>query len=369
MPATAPLSLTPPLEVTNTPTDPAHRLPGPTPTPWSQQVLVERAADHVARLLTLDHHSPELDAFTHDVDAIGNQTITVSAELCAHLLSGADSNFADTGAAGTPVDVALTDLRRSIDGLDPAQLTRRRKLLGLIPVGDPLTDYLRGVDERRGHIDHTLAELTDTRDELRKDNVVLAHEKTRLWDLLGELNQHIVLVEELDRAATAALAALAALEGPDPERATALRGTAEHSIRRKLQDLLAHQAVTAQSHLAIDLVITSNTELSAGIHRATTTTAAAMQTAQALITQKLIGARVRGAADASTALAARASQVAESAGDHARQQAGLTEAFQSIYETMRDVEQHRTEAAEAYGSTVAALRTDLARATTTSPWK
>lgn len=367
-----PLSLTPPAEVTPIKeTDLQQELPGPQLEKTARADLTRRAHDHATNLAALDPLAPDFQAVIRDIEAIGDRTITSTTDISNRLLDSPDTALSDKGGTDTPVAMTLTELRRTVDDLDPSQATKRRKLLGMIPFGNRVVDYLRRFESQRSHLDGIVERLNDSRDELRKDNAVLEQEKVRLWEMLGQLNQDVVLTQELDRKITETVEDM---ESSDPEKAAKLRDSALFYIRQKHQDLLTHAAVSVQSYLAINMVISNNTELSKGVHRATTTTMSALtttlMTAQALKNQQAVTSQVEAVNHTASGLIERTAEMNKTNSVAIQKQAAettldlesLRKAFDSIYETMDEVDAYRAEAATAMGSTITSLRGELARA-------
>ena len=103
--------------------------------------------------------------------------------------------------ATSQVSQSLLDLRKTIEGLDPAKASGVRKLLGIIPFGDQLRDYFHRYESAQFHINTILNALYQGQDELRKDNAALEQEKLQLWETMQRLAQYVYVVERLDRFA------------------------------------------------------------------------------------------------------------------------------------------------------------------------
>lgn len=367
--STTPLSLTPPAEVSAVAEDDIKQnLPGPQLTPSAKEDLTSRAQERANHLATIDPLSPGFQKLIADIEAIGTKTITSTTGISNRLLRSPESALTDKGSKDAPVATTLTELRRTVEDLDPAQAQGKKKFLGLIPFGDKIADYFRRFESQQSHIDAIVVRLEDSRDELRKDNAVLKQEKNRLWEMLGQLNQDVFIVQELDRIATDAVEDL---ESTDPEKANKLRNSALFYIRQKQQDLLTHAAVSVQSYLTIDTVISNNTELSKGVHRATTTTVSALKTAvmtaQALSTQKQVVNQVAAVNDMTSGLIESTSELNKTNSVAIQKQAtettinmdSLQKAFANIRETVAEVEQYRAGAAESMSATITSLRFEL----------
>ena len=60
---------------------------------------------------------------------------------------------------GQLVGKTLLDLRRTVEDLDPSQATGVKKVLGMIPFGDKITDYFRKYQSAQSHLDGILNSL------------------------------------------------------------------------------------------------------------------------------------------------------------------------------------------------------------------
>lgn len=375
-----PLSLTPPAtdlvapaEVEPVSIEDLHDdLPGPPVAPGTKKDLQRRAHEHASALSTIDPMSPQFQSFLADVDAIGARTITSSSEVSNKLLDSPESSLADRGGKDTPVAANLTQLRRTIDDLDPSQMDFKRKLLGVIPFGSKVVDYQRRFESQRSHLDAIVERLSDSRDELRKDNAVLEREKARLWEMLSQLKHEVYLVRFLEREVESLVADL---ETSDPERAAKIRDSALFHVRQRHQDLMTHAAVSVQGYLAIEMVVKNNTELSKGVQRATQTTMAALttslMTSQALANQGAVNDQVTAVNEMTSNLidrnaaanAAGTARIQKQAGQATIDIESLKKAFTAIYESMDAVDEYRAEAAESMSSSITALHEVMSEAT------
>ena len=245
---------------------------------------------YVDGLMTAQVGSPELASKADDIRLMGDADIRAAADTSNRLLQMPVKELREGGVSGTSqVSKSLLDLRKTVESLDPSEATIGKKLLGLIPFGDSLTDYFRRYESSQKQIDAIVRALYNGQDELRKDNAALNLEKQHLWDTMARLHQYIYVAESLD---TRVSTAIAELDATDPARAKALREDVLFYVRQKHQDLLTQLAVSIQGYLAIDIIIKNNIELIKGVDRATTTTVAALRTAvivaQALNNQRLV---------------------------------------------------------------------------------
>ena len=315
--------------------------------------------DYLGSLLTVAPRSPEFAAKASDVRSMGDLDIRRAAESSNRLLSSPIRAMKEGGLSeGSKVGSTLLELRRTVEDLDPAEASRTRKLLGLIPFGEKVDDYFRKYQSAQSHLDAILHALRDGQDELGKDNAALNLEKQQLWEAMGRLNQYVYIAERLD----ASLAAhVADLELSDPERAKALRDDVLFYVRQKHQDLLTQLAVSIQNYLAIDIVIKNNIELIKGVDRASTTTISALRTAvivaQALGNQKLVLDQITALNTTTSAMIERTSEMLRDNSVAIQQQAAsstiglpqLQAAFANIYATMDAIDTFKVAGAGQHG--------------------
>ncbi len=315
--------------------------------------------------------SPEFAAKADDVRLMGDTDIRQAADSSNRLLQLPVKELREGGVSGTSqVSKSLLDLRRTVEELDPSEKTLGRKLLGILPFGDSLTDYFRRYESSQKQIDAIVKALYRGQDELRKDNAALNLEKQNLWDTMGRLNQYIYVASALD---TQLAAKIAQLEVADPERARALREDVLFYVRQKHQDLLTQLAVSIQGYLAIDIIIKNNLELIKGVDRATTTTVAALRTAvlvaQALNNQKLVLDQITALNTTTSNMIAATSKMLRDQSAAIQQQAAsatlglpqLQQSFADIFATMDSIDTFKVKALDSMAQTIGVLETETAK--------
>jgi uncharacterized protein YaaN involved in tellurite resistance len=311
--------------------------------------LDEKVDAFVAELVALDANSPEFGKKVDQLTTMGRKEINEAA--------GASNRFLDRPVKAidkdTGIGADLTQLRRTVEDLDPGRGVKPRKLFGIIPWGGGLRNYFMKYQSAQTHISKILAALASGKDELLMDNAAIDTERQKLWKTMGKLEQMIHISKAMD----AALEAKAnELDATDPAKAKAIRETALFYTRQRTTDLLTQMAVTVQGYLALDLVKKNNVELVKGVDRASTTTVSALRTAvtvaQALTNQKLV-------LDQITALNTTTANMIESTGELLKTQSAeihkqaasatipletLQRAFQNIYDTMDTIDRFKIEA-------------------------
>jgi len=375
--AAAPAPLTPPDQVLTltAPEAPAPvvatQAPRMAPAVQADQVpaLDARVATFMEALTSAAPRSPELTEQADAVRTMGDADIRKAAETSNRLLQQPVRALKEGGLAeGSTVGRTLLELRRTVEDLDPSQVTGGRKILGFIPWGDTVVDYFRRYQSAQAQLDGILHSLRSGQDELTRDNVALTLEKTNLWSTMGRLNQYVYIAERLDEQVAARVAEL---EPSDPDAATALRQDVLFYVRQKHQDLLTQLAVSIQSYLAIDVIIKNNIELIKGVDRATTTTVGALRTAvivaQALGNQKLVLDQITALNQTTSGLIQRTSEmlrdnstaIQEQAASSTLGMAELQAAFANIYATMDSIDEFKVKALDTMAQTIGVLETEV----------
>ncbi|MDQ1461242.1 MAG: hypothetical protein QOI08_2726 [Actinomycetota bacterium] len=331
--------------------------------------LDEKVAEYVESIVALDVHSPAFSQQAADVRQMGDAEIQASAETSNRLLSSPVRAMHNGPLTeGGKVASTLTELRRTVEDLDPKHATGGHKLLGLIPFGDKLRDYFQRYESAQSHLDAIVKALYDGQDELRKDNAALEQEKLHLWETMQRLTQYAYVAEHLDAAL---VAKIAEIEVSDPDKAKTLREDVLFYARQKHQDLLTQLAVSIQGYLAIDLVRRNNVELIKGVDRATTTTIAALRTAvivaQALSNQKLVLNQIDALNTTTSSLIESTSELLATQSVEINKQAAsstvsldaLKTAFQNVYQSMDAIDAFKVQALDSMAQTVSTLKTQI----------
>ena len=261
--------------------------------PAAQAGLDERAQTFLTGLLSADSHSGVFQEKANAIHNLGQDEIRQAASMSSRMLDRPmrETNLG-TLSEGAQIAKGLTDLRRTVEDLDPSRagdLFSVRKLLGIIPFGGKIEAYFDRYQSAQSNLNAILNTLAKSQDELRKDNAAIEQEKVNLWALMTKLRQYVYVGRAVDMALTERLAAL---DSTDPEKARIVREELLFAVRQRVTDLLTQLAVSVQGYLALDLVRRNNLELIKGVDRASTTTVSALRTAvivaQALANQKLV---------------------------------------------------------------------------------
>ncbi|GMM93412.1 toxic anion resistance protein [Qipengyuania sp. MTN3-11] len=329
--------------------------------------LQSKVDSFVDDLVNEDANSPEFGKKVDQITNMGRKEIMAAA--------GMSNRFLDRPVRAMDKDEGvganLSELRRVVEDLDPGKrgkLSGTRKILGIIPFGNKLTNYFRSYQSAQTHIQSILSNLASGKDELIMDNAAIDVERQKLWEAMGNLEQMIHISKALDEKLEEKAADL---DATDPAKAKAIRETALFYVRQRTQDLLTQMAVSVQGYLALDLVKKNNVELVKGVDRASTTTVGALRTAvtvaEAMTNQRLVLGQI-------TALNETTAGIIDSTSTMLREQTGkiheqaaastipletLQRAFQNIYDTMDEVDAFKLRALDSMKQTVTLLSSEV----------
>lgn len=337
--------------------------------------LNTRVQEFVSAVLNFHPHSDEFKNKVANVHNLGSAEIRAAANASNRMLQrptqSLKNGLFDDGA---PIARTLTDLRKTVEDLDPSRqgdLFAPKKLFGIIPFGNRMRDYFLQYQSAQGHINAILQGLYNSQDELRKDNAAIEQEKANLWAMMQKLEQYVYVGKQLD---TELEGRINEIEAQNQEKARIVKEEVLFYLRQKVQDLLTQLAVSIQGYLALDMIRKNNLELIKGVDRATTTTISALRTAvivaQALANQKLV-------LDQINALNTTTSNLIESTSAMLKQQSGqiqqqavsatvsldkLKTAFANIYQTMDMMADYKIKALDNMRQTVDVLSTEVDKA-------
>lgn len=329
--------------------------------------LATKVDNFVADLVAQDANSPEFGQKVDQLTNMGRKEIATASNMSNRFLDRPIRAMDKDEGVGAD----LAELRRVVEDLDPGRrgkLSGKRKILGIIPFGNKLTNYFRSYQSAQTHIQSILGNLASGKDELVMDNAAIDVERQKLWEAMGNLEQMIHISKQLD----AKLEEKAEeLDATDPAKAKAIRETALFYVRQRTQDLLTQMAVSVQGYLALDLVKKNNIELVKGVDRASTTTVGALRTAvtvaEAMTNQRLVLGQITALNETTAGIIDSTSTMLRDQTGKIHQQAAsstipletLQRAFQNIYDTMDEVDRFKLEALSSMKQTVNVLSDEV----------
>src|SRR4029078_5355377 len=156
--------------------------------------LDKRVAQFVDELAALDSNSPDFGKKVDQLTAMGRKEIAEAA--------GASNRFLDRPVKAidkdTGIGADLTELRRTVEALDPKEATKTKKFLGIIPFGNRIDRYFDKYRGSQPHIQKTLGSLATDKDELLMDNAAIDTERANLWKTMHKLEQMVHISKTLD---------------------------------------------------------------------------------------------------------------------------------------------------------------------------
>ncbi|MCP5158734.1 MAG: toxic anion resistance protein [Gammaproteobacteria bacterium] len=370
---TPPEVLTPPAPVASVAPEQAHNMVKLDPETVAS--LNTRVREFVSAMLTLPPHSDEFKDKIANIHNLGAADIRAAANVSNRMLQrptqALNSGLFDDGA---PISRTLTDLRKTVENLDPSRqgdLFAPKKLFGIIPFGNRLRDYFLQYQSAQSHINAILQALYNGQDELRKDNAAIEQEKANLWAMMQKLEQYVYVGKQLDSELENHIHEI---EAQNAEKARIVKEEALFYLRQKVQDLLTQLAVSVQGYLALDMIRKNNLELIKGVDRATTTTVSALRTAvivaQALANQKLVLDQINALNATTSNLIESTSALLKQQSAQIQQQAAsatvnpnqLKTAFANIYQAMELMSDYKVKALDNMRLTVDTLSNEVEKA-------
>jgi uncharacterized protein YaaN involved in tellurite resistance len=343
--------------------------------PDEQAKLDAQVQRYVGDLAALDIHDDDFKRQIGALETLGHAEIAQAASVSNRLLDRPMRAMRDPGSQAPEVSRGLSDLRATIESLDPSKrdLLSPRRLLGIIPFGNRLRQYFDQYVSAQSHLNAIIETLYRGKDELLRDNAAIEEQKTQMWSLMQKTQAMIYLCKKIDAELSAKVAEL---ETTDPERAKVLKESALFPVRQKGVDLLTQMAVNLQGYQALDLIKHNNSELIKGVDRATTTTVSALRTAvavaQALTSQRLVLGQISALGATTSNMIEATSQMLSEQGVAIYKQAAeptlqldqLHKAFENVYAAMDAVDEYKLKAADSLAQTATALEGEVEKAKT-----
>lgn len=336
--------------------------------------LDELARAFAEDVLSAGTHSPEFRRKLDAVHDLGLPEQRAAAQSSNRMLERPlRATKAGALAEGSDILQGLTELRRTVEELDPSTAPTPRRLFGLLPGAKKVQNALDKYQSAQAHLNGILESLYRGQDELRKDNATIETEKVHLWETMQKLRQYVHVGQAVDAALTAELTRLAQT---DPEKARIVSEELLFAVRQRVTDLLTQLAISIQGYLALDLVRRNNLELIKGVDRATTTTVSALKTAlmvsQALGTQQAVLGQVNAVNDTTGKMISSTAQLLRQQSTQIQQQAGsatvdpqiIQAAFREVYGALDSLSAYRMQALDRFRDTIQVLDQEVTQAQT-----
>ena len=336
--------------------------------------LDEMARAFVQDVTRLDAHGEGFKRKLDSVHALGMDEQRAAAQVSNRMLERPlRATKAGVFNEGSDILKGLTDLRHTVEELDPSRGTPAKRFFGMLPGSKKVQTYMERYASAQDHLNAILDTLYRSQDELRKDNASIETEKVALWTVMQKLRQYAYVGQGVDDALTERLAQL---EQTDPDKARMVREELLFAVRQRVTDLLTQLAVSVQGYLALDLVRKNNLELIKGVDRATTTTISALRTAvlvsQALGTQQMVLEQVTALnqttgnmiESTSQLLKTQSGRIQEGAGSATVNVEQLQAAFKNVYAALDAISEYKVRALENFRQTTQILAQEVGTAQT-----
>ncbi len=332
---------------------------------------------------------PELDAQTdqvveallalnpedHDARQTGKNTaaelgLSVQEQSAKKLdmLKAPIHRIVERGDTKGDVGSSLADLKVEVERADPRRFDFDpgwfSRMIGYLPfIGTPLKRYFVRYESTRSVIDAIVKSLGLGREQLKRDNEILADDQKTMRELTGRLAKAVSMGQMIDRKLEERLAGMAEDDG----RQSFLSEEVLFPLRQRIIDLQQQLAVNQQGILATELISRNNSELIRGVNRAINVTSRALQVAAtvaiALADQKAVLDKVESVNKTTSDMIAGTAEQLKEQGAAIQKQASsamldmesLKSAFADIDVAITDLQTFRSEALPMMAQTIQEL--------------
>ncbi|MDP2933076.1 MAG: toxic anion resistance protein [bacterium] len=319
--------------------------------------------DFVTKVLAYDPNKTEQIEAAENikvaVQTMGEKTQRESAQISnSPMLKSTIRTLASKGEDGGEVAKTLLELNHQVIQLDPSDMNfgkkgvLKRTLYAMPFVGSPIAKYFTKFQAADSIIAEIVQSLINGREQLDRDNKILADDKKRMLFMTIRLNKAIALGRMLDDKLSAALQEM----GQDDPRHQFISEELIFPLRQRILDLEQQLAVNQQGVITFEVIIRNNRELINGVRRAEMVTVNALNIAvtaalalghQSFVlkalqtTNKTTSGLIRST---SARLKKQAVQVHEQASGAMLEIEDLQQSFQDLRETLVEIATYRQKA-------------------------
>lgn len=337
---------------------------------------IEAQSDQVVEALFAlnpdDHDSRQ--SGTNTAEGLGMDVQEASARKL-DMLNAPVHRIIDRGDTRGDVGTSLADLKVEVEKADPRRFNFDpgwfSRMIGYLPfVGPPLKRYFTQYESTRTVIDAIIKSLDLGRDQLKRDNVILADDQKEMRTLTVRLATAVKIGQMVDQKLAARIDTLDRADA----RHKFLSEEVVFPLRQRIIDLQQQLAVNQQGILATELITRNNRELVRGVTRAINVTARALQVAAtvaiALGDQKVVLDKVDSVNKATSDMIASTAEQLKQQGAAIQKQASsamldmsaLKSAFADIDVAIEDLSTFRQQALPMMAQTVLELDNVTAKA-------
>ncbi len=333
--------------------------------PEEQSELEEQANTIVERLMAIDPAGSKANAAKNAIETLGLDLQEEATNRSAMLKEPIGKIMKKTEEGGE-VASALIDLKIQVEELDPGNVDLEAgwftRLLGWIPgIGTPLKRYFTRFEDSQTVIDAIVRSLLDGKDQLLKDNDILAEDQAFMRENTYKLEKAIKLAQMLDTKLSYKLERELT---SSPDQAKFVQEELLFPLRQRIMDLQQQLAVNQQGVITLEVLMRNNKELVRGVDRAQHVTINALQVAvtlaMALANQKIVLDKVEAVNKTTSDLIANTAKRLKQQGAEIHKQASsaqidmeaLKSAFNDIHSALDDISAYRQDALPRMADTI-----------------
>jgi uncharacterized protein YaaN involved in tellurite resistance len=219
----------------------------------------------IADLLHMDVTSGDFRSRLDSAFRLGRKEIADSALLTGKFM---EKNF--VGDTDNPAFEVMNEMRGLFESLDPGKegdLFSTHKILGVIPFGNRLQNYLQRFDSAGGSLRKLIDNIYGVEDQLVRDDQELFATMNKLLDAMGKLKAVDIFIERLDQKLTETVAKL---RGTDPARANAIEQEVLFYARQASLDVKTQMLVCINGYKMLEGLRKTGRELQNGCDRMAT---------------------------------------------------------------------------------------------------
>lgn len=246
-----------------------------------------KADEFIAKIKAVNQNSSEASKLTNDIYSMANNEIQASGNLTNKVLDRPMKELKNgVVSSSSQVYTSLTDLRSTVESLDPTKMNSFFTKIKVFNVNVPVPSFLPGVNRLKSYaeqyessqsvIDSICLSLDNSKDLLFRDIANFEVDKESLVKSIENLEYYLVMAKEIDAKLDAEVIQLKAI---DPEKAKYLEQEMLFPARQKVLDISQRITLNMQALLIFNGLVKTNRELVRGIDRSKFITLSALKTA------------------------------------------------------------------------------------------
>lgn len=329
----------------------------------TKSAAIAQADQFIADLLKMDVTSGDFRSRIDSAFRLGRKEIGESALLTGKFM---ERNFA--GDPDNPAFKVINEMRVLFEDLDPGKegdLLGTHKILGMIPFGNRLQNYLHRFDAASGSLRKLIDNIYGVEDQLARDDQELFLTMNKLLDAMVKLKAVDIFIDRLDQMLADAIAKL---RTTDPPRAKAIEQEVLFYARQASMDVKTQIVVCINGYKMLEGLRKTGRELHNGCDRMATIGMSSLSIAVTLARAQGYQMKVMEALkQGSQAIEGLLASTAKMFGDHVDRviefQANpligvqtLKASFDTVFAGLDKMDEFRSKAIESMGANIALLK-------------